>query len=61
MIDYQGERRKSDIIEFVSRADSPRVTRTKSKTGLETAIQKHKHFFLLVSQGKDDQARLVVN
>ncbi len=61
MIDYQGERRKSDIIEFVSRADSPRVTRTTSKAGFDTAIQNNKHFFLLVSEGKDEQARLVVN
>ncbi len=60
MIDYYGERRKNDLIEFVSRAESPRVTRTTSKADFDSVQQKRRHLFLLVSSGKEDESRLGV-
>lgn len=58
VIDYHGERRKNDIIEFISKADSPRVTRILNQVDFQHKITKHKHFFLLVSTSKDEAATL---
>lgn len=59
MINYSGERRKSDIIEFLSRVDSPRVTKILNQIDFDHSKTKHKHFFLLVSSSRHDQTRLV--
>lgn len=59
IINFSGERRKSDIIDFISKADSPRVTRILNEIDFEHSKTKHKHFFLLISTANDESTSLV--
>jgi len=58
IIDFSGERRKDDLIEFIAKADSPRVTRILNQIDFEHSKTKHKHFFLLVSTATNENAKL---
>lgn len=58
VIDYSGERRRDDIIDFISKAESPRVTKTLNQIDFEHSKTKHKLFFLLVSSPEDSESKL---
>lgn len=59
LIDYHGERRKPDIIEFLSRADSEHITKITNQIDFEKIQIRHKHFFLLVSADGEANTKLV--
>jgi hypothetical protein len=61
IINYSGERKKEEIIQFLSKVDAPHVTKLTNLDQFESCKLKYNHFFILLESQNDTQSKIIVN